>query len=302
VVTVAVKRSLGVVAAVAMVIAILAVDVLLAMVLTIGGALLVARPRLVSERLRRGSTWSANVGCITWATSPLAVALIGLSWLAVIVWSLTPMQIVATVGLAAILAVGPLLFVWIWRDMAQRQRPVWLRVLVLASAVTPLTFVTFWIFPWDLKRHPHDPPLSRRQFLLQRFPTERRGQSVTVEPPGSSEGELRAWATSGDPEPIDWDVILAADADGAVLVRLIEGRIKPEFFLRVLYLVTGDAVRTERSDLRERLKTILEVARRSGDPWIRAWVQRTEVLLANPETFDYTAWCDGGLARHPSGA
>lgn len=66
---------------------------------------------------------------------------------------------------AVILAV--VLTIWLWRDMRERRRPVWLRLLVVATGFVTGLGIVVWMV--DLRRHPHDPALSRQQIALQRF-------------------------------------------------------------------------------------------------------------------------------------
>jgi hypothetical protein len=76
-------------------------------------------------------------------------------------------QQLAMVALAAAAAFAVVATIWLWRDMRERCRPVWLRVLVVVTGfVTGLGFAV-WIL--DSRRHPHDPNLSRRDILLQRY-------------------------------------------------------------------------------------------------------------------------------------
>lgn len=56
-------------------------------------------------------------------------------------------------------------FVWTWRDMASRDRPVWLRVVVVALLYPTLVGMFVWML--DLSRHPHNPALSRWEILRQ---------------------------------------------------------------------------------------------------------------------------------------
>jgi hypothetical protein len=73
----------------------------------------------------------------------------------------------------------------------------------------------------------------------------------------------------------------------------------PRIFLWCLYLAVGDAVRTNFATAPlERVEAALEQAANSAhDPAIERWIADSRNLLANPETFDYDAWCGGGLAR-----
>ena len=66
-------------------------------------------------------------------------------------------------GLAALIV---RLSVWLWRDMRQRQRPIWLRVLVVDVGFIPGVGFVVWLV--DLQRHPHDPNVSRWDVFRQR--------------------------------------------------------------------------------------------------------------------------------------
>jgi uncharacterized membrane protein len=68
-------------------------------------------------------------------------------------------------ALVAALAVG--VTIWLWRDMRERQRPVWLRVLVVVTGCVSGLGIILWII--DLARHPHRHGLTRRQIVLQEF-------------------------------------------------------------------------------------------------------------------------------------
>ena len=65
---------------------------------------------------------------------------------------------------------------WIWRDMAVRSRPPWLRAAVIVALVI---FVPVGLMIWmiDLSKHPHDPALSREDVAFQRFGDRRSGQA-----------------------------------------------------------------------------------------------------------------------------
>jgi hypothetical protein len=114
--------------------------------------------------------------------------------------------------------------------------------------------------------------------------------------------ELRRWALSRDLEPMqDWDLILADEANGDVLIDLVEQGMRPTTFLRSLYVLAGDGVRTAfHSCTCQSLQRLAERASGSEHAWVRTWGRRTEALIAHPETFDYGAWCDGGLAANPA--
>lgn len=70
--------------------------------------------------------------------------------------------------------------------------------------------------------------------------------------------------------------------------------------LSVLYLIVGDAVR---SQFRSRPRPVVEGFIDRGDeydhPSIKLWQKRSRELLRHPDSFDYTLWCAGELARTP---
>jgi Flp pilus assembly protein protease CpaA len=70
--------------------------------------------------------------------------------------------------LLAFLALAVGVTYWIWRDMAARDRPPWLRSAVIVALVI---FVPVGLVVWmiDLSRHPHDAALSRPDVALQRY-------------------------------------------------------------------------------------------------------------------------------------
>jgi hypothetical protein len=122
------------------------------------------------------------------------------------------------------------------------------------------------------------------------------------DPHNPTDYELRAWAAEpGAVEPVqDWDVMIAGLPHPALYVEMAGDYGCPNraYFLRVLYLLVGDAVRTEfRVRSRDEVLTLLERSRRVRHPAVQAWRHRARALLDDPSTFDYDAWCAGGLAR-----
>jgi hypothetical protein len=78
---------------------------------------------------------------------------------------------------------------------------------------------------------------------------------------------------------------------------------KQEYFLSLLYLIVGDAVRTEyRTRNREDIERLLAEAelRFPAHP-IHIWVQRSRALIAGEQPFSYMDWCAGVLARRYDG-
>ena len=80
-----------------------------------------------------------------------------------------------------------------------------------------------------------------------------------------TDDELRQWARSDGPWPVqDFDLIVA-EAERLSLLLELASSPQREFFLRCLYLVVGDAVRsnfntTTRSDLEAALDRAVEAA------------------------------------------
>ncbi|GII33876.1 hypothetical protein [Planotetraspora mira] len=116
--------------------------------------------------------------------------------------------------------------------------------------------------------------------------------------------EIRRWAFSADAEhPMqDWDLMVATPDLAPHLLILVADRKCPQrtFLLGCLYLLAGDAVRTQyRTLAKDRLAKLTREADELGDSWTRTWARRTRALVEKPATFDYDAWCGRGLARVP---
>ena len=117
--------------------------------------------------------------------------------------------------------------------------------------------------------------------------------------------EVRRWAFDPDarwPDE-DWDIALTWSGLEFECLTLAADAACParDFFLHVLYLHVGDAVRGEFSPAwRARVEALLDAASDASDERIRLWRERSLRLIDEPESFDYDAWCDGGLAseRH----
>lgn len=124
-----------------------------------------------------------------------------------------------------------------------------------------------------------------------------------VDPCNPTAEELRIWAGSREQFPLqDWDIIIAAD-DAKMLLFLElaadEQCLKHGTFLRILYLVVGDAVRSGwRAHDRARIEALISSGAAHSRPAIKLWASRAQALIEAPETFSYAAWCDGGLARN----
>ncbi len=115
--------------------------------------------------------------------------------------------------------------------------------------------------------------------------------------------EIRKWAGCNDLEPMeDWDLVLATPEHAGVLIDLVADEACPSrrYLLGALYVLIGDAVRSaHRSVPAADLERLLAKARASGNSWLVVWADRSEHLMANPDEFEYAAWCAGGLAKRP---
>lgn len=129
-----------------------------------------------------------------------------------------------------------------------------------------------------------------------------RKSKLVHDPSNPAPDEVRAWAYDADaPEPCyDWDLMLCWVQHEPAYLELASDESCPKrrYFLAVLYLMVGDAVRTK---FRSRPRPIVEGLIARGDayshPDIRLWQKRSSELLEVPERFDYEQWCGGGLAR-----
>lgn len=98
----------------------------------------------------------------------------------------------------------------------------------------------------------------------------------------------------------DWDLILTWLPYEKIYLEFAADDRCPsaDYFLALLYLIIGDAVRTQfASRSKDDLMGLLKLAEREFPkrPIFR-WVQRSRILVKNPEMFRYDDWCAGGLA------
>jgi hypothetical protein len=117
--------------------------------------------------------------------------------------------------------------------------------------------------------------------------------------------EIRAWALdpySAAPEGRQWDLTLATDELVDTWLELAADSTCPKrtFALHVLYIYTGDAVRTKfRVHTRKRVDKLLDKAAGFRDQYVALWLANTKALIKKPDLFDYDEWCNGGLVRRP---
>lgn len=101
----------------------------------------------------------------------------------------------------------------------------------------------------------------------------------------------------------DWDLLLEHLPYEDLYLELAASKTCPkaDYFLALLYLIVGDAVRTEyQNRSKEAVEDLLRKAERDFPAFvICTWIQRSRVLLAQPQTFDYDRWCAGGWVYRP---
>ncbi|WP_051466456.1 hypothetical protein [Actinomadura oligospora] len=131
-----------------------------------------------------------------------------------------------------------------------------------------------------------------------------RSTSGFADPYNPTAEEVVRWAY--DPDAYaptqDFDLMLLGEDVSGELPGLVADPECPKrgFFLGALYVISGDAVRSEYNlRTREHLMSLLRRADELDEPVTGTWARRTRALMAKPETFQYDLWCDGGLARRP---
>ena len=110
--------------------------------------------------------------------------------------------------------------------------------------------------------------------------------------------EIEEWAFNKKvPEPVqDWQLALSWKMEEELYLDLASNPKCPkrQYFLSVLYLIVGDAVRT---DYRNLEKPIVEGFVNRGEkyehPDIQLWVERSRKLIKNPSLFHHGKWCGG---------
>lgn len=115
--------------------------------------------------------------------------------------------------------------------------------------------------------------------------------------------ELTEWAyDAAAQEPAqDWDLTLAHCPYESLYMKFASATDCPkqEYFLALLYLIVGDAVRSQyRTRSREDIEGLLAQAEQScASHWVHLWVKRARALIAGEQPFRYDDWCAGVLAR-----
>jgi len=115
--------------------------------------------------------------------------------------------------------------------------------------------------------------------------------------------ELRAWAYEpGAMWPTeDWDLAVTRDDRSTLILQFATDAACPSrnFFLGCLYLLVGDAVRSNFvAHQREVVRDLLARVPADCPADVALWAERANVLVSGPaDAVDYDLWCDGGYAR-----
>ena len=126
-------------------------------------------------------------------------------------------------------------------------------------------------------------------------------------PYNPSAEQLSEWAYDASAqEPVqDWDLILSHCPYESLYMTLASSSDCPkqEYFLSLLYLIIGDAVRTQyRTRSREDVERLLtEAEQKFSAYWVHLWTRRARALIAGQQEFRYDDWCGGVLARDHGG-
>ena len=114
--------------------------------------------------------------------------------------------------------------------------------------------------------------------------------------------EIRAWAFDPEAEEPtqDFDLALRWARHERAYLDLASDPTCParRYFLSILYLIVGDAVRNGFADEPEPvIRGFVDRGSHYDHPDVLAWQERSRGLMADPSSFDYEAWCAGGFAR-----
>lgn len=119
-------------------------------------------------------------------------------------------------------------------------------------------------------------------------------------PVNAMRNEIREWAfIEGAEEPVqDWDLHLAHLREFDLYVELAadDSCTASGYFLRLLYFIVGDAVRTSfQSESAGTIQEILALTERFPKYRFHVFRQRASALLKDPATFNDEDWCAGML-------
>lgn len=114
-------------------------------------------------------------------------------------------------------------------------------------------------------------------------------QSYFADEVNPTPAELRRWAYSGAPEPMeDFDVIAAEVRLLPTLTDLASDPACPsrEYLLGSMYCLVGHEDRND-----PRLAEAVAAAAASPDASMRTWAERVQQVLRSPDTFCRGDWC-----------
>lgn len=123
-----------------------------------------------------------------------------------------------------------------------------------------------------------------------------------IDPWNPTREEIIEWAYSDELEPEqDWNLAVTEINNASLLLTLASDDNCPKrlYFLFCLYLLVGDDVRTNGGAHGgvEAITLVLNHAEVFPHGDIIKWIERSRQLLAEPNLFVYSDWCDGGFVR-----
>jgi hypothetical protein len=122
------------------------------------------------------------------------------------------------------------------------------------------------------------------------------------DPWNPSAKEIEGWAfdaQSLEPEQ-DWDLALCWKREETLYLELASNEECPKrkYFVHILYLIVGDAVRAEYKNVpKPIIEGFVERGSQYSHPDIKTWAQRSKQLMKNPTLFNYEEWCAGKHAQ-----
>jgi len=109
--------------------------------------------------------------------------------------------------------------------------------------------------------------------------------------------EIIEWGNSNEIVPNqDWELALFSSGDYSNIYIICdfvsaENHPKKNFFLGVLYVLSGDTIKYEdKKDIELLSKLIKNIKSKYHSVDIQTWIERTEQLIQNPKLYSYEYW------------
>lgn len=114
-----------------------------------------------------------------------------------------------------------------------------------------------------------------------------------IDPWNPTQEEIKEWAY--DKNAVceqDWELAVYDFKNIDLILEIVNDKNCPKrrFFLRCLYVFSGDIVRCGRELEIQKLRIAIEKASIFTEVWIVNWVKRTLNLLSDPSRYSYEYW------------